>query len=56
MSETIAYHTGRAEQERAIAARARSGLARDLHNQLADRHLDRVFSIEEANAEAEEAA
>jgi len=42
MSDEMSYHGGRAYQERTQAARAAGERSRDLHNELADRHLERV--------------
>ena len=42
MSDEMSYHGGRAYQERTQAARATTERSRDLHNELADRHLERV--------------
>jgi hypothetical protein len=42
MSDEMSYHGGRAYQERTQAARATSERSRDLHNESAERHSERV--------------
>lgn len=55
MTDYIAYHEMRAAQERARAAALSPGIARDLHNELADRHADRAWSLT-AELDLQEAA
>jgi hypothetical protein len=47
ITSDLQYHLTREAMERAAADRATTQKAREIHNALADRHADRVWSLNE---------